>query len=493
MGAPVLERKARSKRAPGISKETWEAEVQALRGRLLELQRALAASKTPLILIVSGADGAGKSETVSRLHEWFDPRGLETHVFGAPTREEAARPEAWRFWMALPARGRIGIFLGSWYTAPILERVRRESNRNGFLAALDRICEFERELSLDGALIVKVWLHLAKKTQKKRLSRLEKSALTRWRVSPVDWRHYRLYDRFIKVSQRAIVATDTTLSPWHVIDATDDRARELSVGRTIARAIERRLKDGVPSPRVALPRVSRSALSRASMSRKTDEQAYGDELARLQGRLSHLSRAAWDKRLSSVLAFEGWDAAGKGGAIRRLTSAMDARLYRVVPIAAPTDEEKARHYLWRFWRALPRPGHITVFDRTWYGRVLVERVEEFTRENDWKRAYGEIRDFEAQLTDAGILLTKFWIHLSKDEQLRRFEERQQIEFKRYKITEEDWRNRKRWDAYVKAVDEAIARTRTLEAPWFVIPGNDKRFARLEILRVACDRFERALA
>ncbi|MDH5657663.1 MAG: polyphosphate:AMP phosphotransferase, partial [Spirochaetia bacterium] len=174
--------------------------------------------------------------------------------------------------------------------------------------------------------------------------------------------------------------------------------------------------------------------------------------------------------------------AGKGSAIRRVTRAMDARLYSVIPVSAPTDEELAHHYLWRFWRRIPREGYNKIFDRSWYGRVLVERVEGFASEDEWKRAYNEINEFEKSLSEGGIHIIKFWIHIDQDEQLRRFKERENTPWKQYKITEDDWRNREKWHLYESAVNDMILRTNTDYAPWRIIPGNDKKFARIEIMK-----------
>lgn len=479
-----------------ISKADYEKEVPLLRASLLEAQRKLMEARVPLILIVSGADGAGKSETVNRLHEWFDPRGLETNVFGPLSDEERDRPSYWRFWLSLPARGRVGIFFGSWYTDPIIRRVYKQSGGAEFDRSLSRIEFFEQQLAQDGALIVKLWLHLSKKAQRKRLERLEKDRKTRWRVAPIDWKHFKLYDRFVKFSEQALQRTDTGFAPWTVVEATDDRYRELTVGRTILDGINGRLAlkkaEGAPPKVTAAPLDVISVLDRVDLTRTVSAKDYSSRLARLQGKLNRLSRTAWEKKVSSVLVFEGWDAAGKGGTVRRLTSAMDARLYRVVPIAAPTDEERAHQYLWRFWRHIPRAGRVTIFDRSWYGRVLVERVEGFAREDEWRRAFQEINEFEEQLADHGIMVTKFWVHISKDEQLQRFKERQKTEFKQYKITDEDWRNRKQWDAYESAINEMVVRTSTRAAPWVIVAGNDKRFARIQVLETVCRRLEKAL-
>ncbi len=479
-----------------ISKAEYEKAVPALRAGLLQAQRDLLAARVPLILIVSGADGGGKSETVNRLHEWFDPRGLETSVFGPLSDEERDRPAYWRFWMSLPARGRVGMFFGSWYTDPIIRRTYKQSTGAEFDRSLSRIEFFEQQLAQDGALIVKLWLHLSKKAQKKRLSKLESDPKTRWRVGPTDWKHFKLYDRFVKYSEEALQRTDTGFAPWTVIEATDDRYREVTVGRTVLESIKGRLAakkaEAAPPRKIVPPGDVVSVLDRIDLARTVSAKDYDQKLARLQGRLNRLARAAWEKKVSSVLVFEGWDAAGKGGTVRRLTSAMDARLYRVVPIAAPTDEERAHQYLWRFWRHIPRAGRVTIFDRSWYGRVLVERVEGFAREEEWKRAFQEINEFEDQLVEHGTMVTKFWVHISKNEQLRRFKERQKTEFKQYKITEEDWRNRKQWEAYEGAINEMVVRTSTRGAPWVIVAGNDKRHARIQVLETVCRRLEQAL-
>jgi polyphosphate:AMP phosphotransferase len=480
-----------------ITKAEYEKEVPLIRAGLLQAQGELLAARVPLILIVSGGDGAGKSETVNRLHEWFDPRGLETNVFGPRTAEERDRPPFWRFWMSLPPRGRVGMFFGSWYTDPIIGRTYKQSGGAEFDRSLSRIEFFEQQLAQDGALIVKLWLHLSKKAQKKRLTKLESDPKTSWRVSPMDWKHFKLYDRFVKFSEQALQRTDTGFSPWTVIEASNDRYREITVGRTVLEAIRKRLASKPqattsPSAKKAAAADIVSVLDRVNLEKTLSAKDYDRKLATLQGRLSRLSRAAWEKKVSSVLVFEGWDAAGKGGTIRRLTAAMDARLYRVVPIAAPTDEERARQYLWRFWRHIPRAGRFTIFDRSWYGRVLVERVEGFARDDEWQRAFQEINEFEDQLVEQGTMVTKFWVHISKDEQLRRFKERQKTEFKQYKITDEDWRNRKQWNAYEEAINEMVVRTGTRGAPWVIVAGNDKRFARIQVLETVCRRLEKAL-
>jgi polyphosphate:AMP phosphotransferase len=476
-----------------VPKAEWAERVPALRAALLEAQFELQeAAAFPVVVIVSGADGAGKGDTVNRLHEWLDPRGIATHVFGPLTDDERDRPPLWRFWRTLPARGRIGLFFGSWYTDPIVRRAYRESGKAEFDRGLERIAAFERALSDDGALIVKFWLHLSKKSQRARLAELAGRRRTRWRVTPTDWKHLGLYDRFRPLSERALRATHGPHARWVVVDAADDRHRDITVGETLLRALRARL-DGPPAPPPPSPARRRPVPDAlGSATRPGPAEDYKAERDEWQGRLSRLTRKAHREGVATVLVFEGWDAAGKGGVIRRVTQAIDARLYTVVPIAAPSTEERAHHYLWRFWRHVPQAGHLTVFDRSWYGRVLVERVEGFAGEDQWRRAYGEIREFERQLAEHGIVLLKFWLHVSPEEQLRRFQERAQTPFKRHKITAEDWRNREKWGPYVEAVNEMIAETSAEEAPWEVVPAEDKQEARLRVLKAVSRRLKRAL-
>jgi polyphosphate:AMP phosphotransferase len=486
-----------------LSKERYNADLPWLRSQLLNAHFELRGKYFPVIVIISGADGAGKGALVHRLNEWLDPRGVETHAFWDASDEERERPPYWRFWRAMPGRGRIGIFFRSWYSASLVGRVYGKIKNSEFDTALDRIAGFEKMLVDDGAVLVKVWLHLSKTEQKKALKKLDEEG----RVTPVDWKHFKLYDRFIKASERAIRRTDSGPAPWHLIEATDRRYREYAVGKILLDAIRQKLaetaKPAAASPIVsaAMDKISarktargadRSVLDQVDLTQKLTDAAYEKALDGYQTRLAKLAWAAHQKRRSMVMVFEGWDAAGKGSAIRRVSQALDPRLYRIVGIAAPTDEERAQHYLWRFWRHLPRAGFTTIFDRSWYGRVLVERVERFTPEAAWSRSYQEINEFEEQLTEHGIIVNKFWIHISPDEQLRRFKERETVSYKQYKITAEDWRNRKKWSAYAAAVNDMVARCSTEYAPWTLVAGNDKKFARVQILRTVVERLEEKL-
>ena len=481
-----------------ISKREYDLAVPKLRESLLKAQYDLLADKSfPVVIIIGGVDGAGKGETVNILNEWMDPRHIHTHAFGEMSDEERERPRMWRYWRALPPKGRIGILFGAWHTDPIVNRVIGRSNGNQMRLAMEEIVHFERMLADEGALILKFWFHLSKKAQRTRLQALEADPKTRWRVTDTDWERFKLYDKFRKVSEGALRETSTGYAPWIVVEGTDPNYRYVTVGRTVLDALKKRLTGKRPavSRTAALPAPAldgRTVLSSLDYDSALTHKAYIKKLEKYQGQLNLLSRHKKFKQKSLIVVFEGADAAGKGGAIRRVTGALDARHYQVTPVAAPTEEERAQPYLWRFWRHLPRKGRLTIFDRSWYGRVLVERVEKFCSEEDWMRAYHEINDFEEQLAEAGGVVVKFWLTITKEEQLRRFREREKTPFKTFKITAEDWRNRKKWDDYERAVCDMIERTSNDLAPWVLVPANDKYGARIKILQTLCERLEAAL-
>lgn len=487
-----------------ITKDDYEAALPELRARLVQAQIDLMKTRSRVLVIISGVDGAGKAKVVHRLNEWLDPRGVNTYAFDTASDEERERPYFWRFWRALPVRGRIGIFYGSWYTDPVLQMVHQKSKQADLDAAMRRIATTEQMLAEDGTLILKLWLHLSKEAQYRRLKDLESDPHRHWRVLPDDWKHHRLYDKFIQIVGRALRLTDRPHAPWHLIESTDTRYRDLAAGRLLLAAFENALKangkDDIQSKeaetqhplKMTATGTGRTVLDQVDLTKTLSKKRYRKQLVRRQAKWNELVWKAADKGISNVIVFEGWDAAGKGSCIRRVTEAMDPRLYQIVPVAAPTDEEQAHHYLWRFWRHLPRDGRVTLFDRSWYGRLLVERVEKFATRTEWSRSYGEINDFEEQLCDHGIVLHKYWLHISKEEQLARFKKRETIEYKRHKITDDDWRNRKQWNAYQAAVNDMVTHTSTGAAPWTLVPGNDKRFARIFILKDLNKRLEKAI-
>jgi len=482
-----------------IDKATYAAAEPELRSALLKAQYELAENKRfAVVILINGVDGAGKGETVNRLNEWMDPRHIQTRAFDEPTAEEADRPALFRYWNVLPPKGKIGIFFGSWYTAPIVGRTMGTQKEAAWTKALNDIVMFERMLTNEGVLLLKFWFHLAKKAQKKRLHKLEEDRRTRWRVTATEWKNFKRYDAFKETCEEALRATSVGAAPWIVVEGADERYRSLTVGNALSTAMRRRLDLGDARPLtldvapLAPPVDKLHILDTLDLTQATPKKEYERKLDELQGRLALLTREPAFARRRTIAVFEGVDAAGKGGAIRRSVGGLDARHYTIVPIAAPTDEERAQPYMWRFWRHIPRRGHLTIFDRSWYGRVLVERVEGFCAEGDFMRAYSEINDFEAQLAEAGTVVSKFWMAITEDEQLRRFKEREAIGFKQFKITEEDWRNRARWADYRHATCDMIDRTSTELAPWTLVPANDKLGARLLVLETLCDRIEAAL-
>ncbi|PWV63246.1 polyphosphate:AMP phosphotransferase [Plasticicumulans acidivorans] len=490
-----------------LSKEEYAAREQDLRQELLTLQGELREADFPVILVFAGVDGAGKSETVNKLNEWLDTRLLYTRAFDQPSDEEQERPLFWRYWRELPPRGRVGMYLSSWYSPPLLDHVYGKITAEEFDERMSRIRVFEEALAADGALIIKFWMHLSESAQEHRLKKLEKDPLQKWRVTARDWEHWRMYDRFVAAAERTLMHTGTGTAPWKIIEGSDPRYRSIAVATILRDGIRRRLAerrllhsavDQADSDTLqamvessALPGQP-TILSALDLGKALPKKDYAERLLTLQGRLNKLQRKAREKGVSSILVFEGWDAAGKGGAIRRITSAMDARNYQVVQIAKPTDEEAARHYLWRFWRHMSRAGRMTIFDRSWYGRVLVERVEGFARPQEWRRAYGEINDFEEHLAEHGIVLLKFWLHISRDEQEKRFRNRESTPWKAWKLTDEDWRNRERWGDYELAVNDMVEHTSTRLAPWVLVEAEDKYYARAKVLESVCEHLARAL-
>jgi polyphosphate kinase 2 (PPK2 family) len=468
----------------------------------------------------------------------MDPRWLSTRAFDEPADVERERPEFWRYWLALPPRGRIGMYMSAWYHSAVLDRVHGAIDDAMLERRIERIVTFENELADDGAIILKFWMHLSRDAQHTRLEALEADPLTRARVTAQDWANWKMYDKFVAAAERIIMRTNSGKAPWNIVEGVDSNFRSLTVGTILRDTLNRRIeevqiekklkqeskakaqaemaamvdarlaaskerekakggkqakpKDEKKSAEKAEVAAPVTVLTHLDMSESLTKTEYRKSLRKWQARLHELHLMARQKGVSTILVFEGPDAGGKGGAIRRLTAAMDARNYQVFGFAAPTDEEKAQHYLWRFWRHLGRAGRFTIFDRSWYGRVLVERVEGYANEDEWRRAYAEINDFEEQLIAHGMVLSKFWIHISKDEQLERFRLREATPYKRWKLTEEDWRNREKWDEYELAVNDMVQYTSTSLAPWTLVPGNDKRFARVKTLETVCGRLEAAL-
>lgn len=483
---------------PRLSKRVYQARADALRADLVRLQLELKQVPFKVLLILAGPEGAGRGTLLNKLAEWLDPRGVETFSWHPPTDNERAHPHQWRFWRSLPGMGRIGLYAGSWYTETLREEARNRRALRHVAEEAERIRDFEKLLADGGTLIIKVWLHLTKEAQGRRLRTLRADPATAWRVTDEDWHHHRIYDRLDQTARQIREKTDRPGSRWNIIDAEDERARDLAVGRLLLKRFAEqkqrisRLRPAAPIRSGPLRPSGLRRLNALPLDQDLSEKDYGALREKWLGRLNRAVHAALGAGRSIIFVFEGWDAAGKGGAIRRLTSAIDPRDYSVIAVAKPTPEEKHAHYLWRFWRDLPRNGRMAIFDRSWYGRVLVERVEGFCRPDEWRRAFAEINDFERQLAAHGSLVLKYWLHVSHGEQLRRFRERERTPHKRHKLNEEDWRNRRQRAAYEVAIGDMLALTDTEHAPWQLVPADNKRFARLEVLRSASRRIEAAM-
>jgi len=473
-----------------VDKTEFDEAEPRLRTEMLEVQHELRDAGTPVVLLLMGDDRVGTQEVLTRLSAWLDPRWIRVHSTRGLTDEQASRPPAWRFWQHLPARGRTTLYVGGWVGAAIRRRLQG-GKKKAWRRDLEHMATFEQEQIDDGAALLKLWLHLPPAEHKRRLKRARKDPDKEPLVETVDEYIYGHLDDGLKLGAE-VIAQDP--DRWIVIDGTDERGRDILVGEALIAAARTQLDSPRSAP--AAPDLSAvttpSSLAAVDLTTLMDPDEYRERLHAAQGEIARLSRRARDEERSCVLAFEGWDAAGKGGTIRRIAAAMTAMDYYVEPIAAPTQEELAHHWLWRFWKRLPRSGCQVIFDRTWYGRVLVERVEGFAEEAAWQRAYEEIVDFETQLVEHGWAVAKFWLHISDAEQLSRFEARADTPYKRYKLTDEDWRNREQRPAYEAAVDEMVARTDRPEAPWHIIAADDKRTARVTVIEAAVDALRRAL-
>jgi AMP-polyphosphate phosphotransferase len=481
-----------------LGKEDFAALSERLREKLLDAQFELQERKQKtILLLINGSDGAGKGEALNRLYDWLDDHFLETLSYGEPTEEERLRPIEWRYWRDMPAKGRIGLVLGGWHHRPLNKRALGDWDRDAFDTALEEINRAEEMLHHEGVIVIKIWLHMDEDEARRRLDSLREADGAMRRATVIEWGNIR-GKRRAKLAAAAlelVEKTSTGYAPWAVIAAEDKRYRDAAVADLLLRTIDRANADPPAAPSFApapqrgvdLPHVS--LISSLDMSQRADPETYSESLSRLQQRISELTTAKAFERRALALVFEGNDAAGKGGAIRRVRAALDPRRFRVIGVAAPSDEERARPYLWRFWRHAPRLGDVSIFDRSWYGRVLVERVEGLCSQDDWMRAYQEINDFEHQLTRAGVAVVKFWLAISPDEQLQRFQAREEHPTKRYKLTDEDWRNRDKWPLYEMAANEMVDRTSSRCAPWTLVEAEDKKFARLKVLETIVARLE----
>jgi len=467
----------------------YEAVLEEYKDRLSVLQRTLREKKIPTIIVIEGWNASGITMTVHEIVHALDPRGYTLHSIDRPSEEERAHPFLWRFWLRIPPKGRIAIFARSWYTRVIAEETHKPSWEKSLKSRSHQINTFERQLADDGTVIMKFFLHITKEEQKSRLEWREGNPLTACQVTPSIWNLHHHYDDALPIFDDFIAKTDTPYAPWTLVEATDRRYAILKVYATIIKTLEKKCeaaeegKTRKPKPLVMVKPKKNPVRRHAPPDKVFTREGLQETLSQLQVEMLELHYLLFKRKIPLIIVYEGWDAAGKGGNITRVTRFMNPLGYYVVPVAAPTEPEKEYHYLRRFTQHFPSGGDIAIFDRSWYGRVLVERVEKITPEPDWQRAYQEINEMEEEFvysSRGGII--KFWLEISKDEQLKRFNQRSEDPMKKYKITEDDWRNREKWELYDVAVDDMLARTSTDIAPWTVVESDDKWFARVKALR-----------
>ncbi len=474
-------------------KTTLNNEIKVLREKLLSQQQLLRDAKLPVIVLIEGWSASGKGSLIKELISEIDPRFY--NVVSPPIIPESdlRMPFLHQYAAAIPENGKIAFFDSGWMDSAVRSFLYHDITKTEYRHRVRQINEFERQLKNGGYLIVKIFLHIDKEEQFKRLKDLAESPQTEWRVTRDDIRQQKEYKRYMEAFDDFMEKTSDT-AMWHILDGSRKRTAVRDALKLIVDRIDRGLSDGKYTGEPfeeEFPLVSMPKLADVDLSPSISDEDYKKELKKLQSRLTELHNIVYRKKIPVILCYEGWDAAGKGGNIRRVAYPLDPRGFDVQPIASPLPHELNRHFLWRFWTRLPRTGHITIFDRTWYGRVMVERLEGFCSEKDWKRAYNEINEFERTLTDWGAVVLKFWIHIDKDTQLARFTDRQNTPEKQWKITDEDWRNREKWDSYEVAVDEMLALTSTKNAPWYIIESNDKKYARIKTLKIIVKALESA--
>ena len=477
-------------------KDELKERLSKSKNRLYDLQMKIKERKLPVLVLFEGWSAAGKGSMIGKIIKNIDPRFFKVATMSAPTEEETRRPFLYRYMKEIPEEGKFTFLDSGWMEQTAKDVLKGVLSGEDYEKRIESIKRFERQLTDNGYLVLKFFMEIDKEEQKTRMQKLLDKTDTSWRVTGFDKWQNEHYKKCEKVFDRYLKDTNLPTSPWYIIDAGNKKWAELQVLETLVSNIDTALqnqKHSVPIPQNVFPLVKMPKLSEVDLSDKfIDEKEYQQKLKVLQSRLGELHNRLYRKRVPVIITYEGWDAAGKGGNIKRVTGALDPRGYEVHPIASPEPHEKARHYLWRFWTRLPKNGHVAIFDRTWYGRVMVERLEGFCSENDWKRAYNEMNEFEKELHDWGAVIVKFWVQIDKDTQLERFTERQNNPEKQWKITDEDWRNREKWDQYEMAVDEMLKKTSTTYAPWHILESVDKKYARIKALKIIIKELEKVL-
>lgn len=477
------------------SKEEMEQRLKKVRARLEQQQILMKEKKLPVLVLLEGWGAAGKGSVLGKIIKNIDPRFFKVEVMDEPTEEEARKPFLYRHFVKIPEAGKFVFMDSGWMSEVTREKLRGELSEQEYKKKIESIKRFERQLTDNGYLLMKFFFQIDEKEQKKRLDKLADDKNTSWRVSEHDVWQNKHYDKCMDVYEQYLCDTNQPSAPWYLVDAKDKKWAQLQILETLVQGIDTALQNStlaVPLLQNAFPLKPIEKLADVALDKTLTEEEYDTLLNQYQKRLRELHNELYRKKIPVIIAYEGWDAAGKGGNIKRITEALDPRGYEVHPIASPEPHEKARHYLWRFWNRLPKTGHVAIFDRTWYGRVMVERLEGFCSENDWQRAYVEINEFEKELADWNAVIVKFWVQIDKDTQLARFKERENTPEKRWKITDEDWRNREKWDLYEEAVNEMLQKTNTAYAPWHILESNDKKYARIKALKTVIEAIEKKM-
>ncbi|AFV22590.1 hypothetical protein Mpsy_0379 [Methanolobus psychrophilus R15] len=484
-----------------IGKKEYEELMDDFGIRMGELQRKAWKMGIPVMVVFEGWHASGMAEIINRFLMPLNPMGFELYTTGKPCPEEENRPLLWRFWTKVPHRGKIAIFDRSWYKRALAEHLHEDAADNAITKCINGLTYFERQLADGGYLIIKFFLHISKEKQQERYDAIKKKGIPLLLVKEEDGEIASRYEKNLPLIERMLEKTDIPQAPWTIVESDDLNFGTIKAIKTFIWALEEKIKviekeNSGPDMQGTESAVSRplspSVLEKIDLGKSLSNQNYKEMKKVYQKELEGLQFDLFRQGRPAVIVFEGWDASGKGGNIRRLAQIFNPRLYKVIPSGVPSDVELAHHYLWRFYRHIPEAGKMTIFDRSWYGRVLVERVEGFCSDQEWRRAYGEIRELEEVLANNGTIIIKFWLHMDRDEQLRRFRERENTPYKQWKITPDDWKNREKWDMYEEAVDEMLQRTSTSYAPWTIVESNDKFYSRVKVLETVAETLKREL-
>lgn len=486
-------------------------ERDALRAKLADKQQLIKEKKLPVIVMIEGYSAAGKGSAISGTIQLMDPRFFKVYNMDSISEEEWKRPFLYRYAIKMPENGQFSIYDGGYIDEIAKDYLSGSISEEAYNKRIKSVADYERSMNDNGYLFIKIFLNVSKHEQKERLKALKAKKSTKWRVTEEDIWQNECYEEFAETFSDLLAQTNADFAPWHIIENVNKKDTECDIISIISNAVDARIAQDEatgkvhPIPDNPFEMVgleedtdtyydpSEKQLEKISLADKIiEDDEYKKELKSLRKRLKKLHNKLYKKKIPLIIAYEGWDAAGKGGNIKRIASALDARGYEVFPIASPSPAEKNRHFLYRFYTRLPKFGHIAIFDRTWYGRVMVERLEGFCSENDWQRAYNEINEFERDLTDEGAIIIKFWVHIDKDTQLQRFNDRAATPEKQWKITDEDWRNREKWDLYEEALEDMIKNTSTSFAPWRILESNDKKYARIKALKIIIQAIEERL-